>query len=185
MGKRINTVLIHHLTAPRDAGKLTSGTERYWSVRDVNVFEGLHNRAVMNSIALSDSFTKNSQNVLRHAFDAQVKYFKSMIDDSIEPFIRHDSKMVIFNEWIWGLDLNTYIHLMKGILPAQKESYWMDLAIDPAYTGVGLLYDVAFVMKADVSKLGPMNVEDATVYIARWGGQPGLERNRTPYGITK
>lgn len=122
---------------------------------------------------------------LTYSYRMKYQFFKWIGDSGQQTFIKKNVPLTILVDCSFGVSLNEFRKRVRAaynrdLSTEEQENY----IFDPNYVGNGLLYDLAKWSGIPVpSQVGPMSLEDAQVYIARWGGQPGAERFKTPYAI--
>ena len=181
---RVKTYIVQELDKDVSVISGDKSTVVFLSVTKKHIFDNVYDTLndKVSGIVIGESHLDNASKILRQAYEYKAQYFKVVRNNNFIPFVRKSNPLVYLKNGSWGVDLNLFrkkCHHVKGNIKMPE----IELMIDEEYKGIGLVHDIAKVM--DISKLDlpHMPLEEAQVYIARWGGAPGMEKYKTPYGL--
>ena len=180
---RISTYILHAITSPPQEVKQRPSVIRIWGVLDPRVYATVSDKEAVSHIAIGDNFSICIKNAMLMAFDKRAQWFKVMQNQSQEPFADDKRLLVYYSENCWALNMKVFTKAAMKLFPGKKEDYWKDLVIEPQYVGIGRVYDICHIMGYKMKELPTMDIHDAQIYIARWGGQPEMEKFERPYNL--
>jgi len=182
---RVSTYILHAITSPQVDVKERPTVVRIWGVLDPRVYATICDKENISHIAIGENFSVCIKNAMTLAFDRRAQWFKVMFNNAGEPFADDTRLLVYYSENCWALNMKAFTKASLKLFPGEKEEYWKDLIIEPQYLGIGRVYDIAYMMSYKVKDLPAMDMHDAQIYIARWGGQPGMEKFQRPYNLKR
>ena len=181
---RVKTFIIQELSKETSVVQGDKTTMVFVSVTNKEIFDSVYDRLkdTVSGIVVGETHFENIGKILRQAYLYKAQYLKVVRNNNVIPFVRNSNPLVYLKNGSWGVDLNLFrkrSHAMKGKIKMPE----IELMIDVEYKGIGLVHDIAKVMEIRKLDLPHMPLEEAQVYIARWGGAPGQEKYKTPYGL--
>lgn len=120
------------------------------------------------------------------AYRGRSQFVKWLGPMSQHAFVKKNPCVTVLSDGSFGVNLNEVRKHVRKMYGGERDAVdTPELVFDSNYaTPNGVLHDVLKITGVRPQReLPPMVLEDAQVYIARWGGQPGAERFKTPYGI--
>jgi hypothetical protein len=177
----------HTAKAPVSAAE----TLAFASVIDVKTFELMQTRIGKSffGMLVADSHYANAMHMLKHAYEAKAQYVKLVGNRMQQAFVKKGKSMVLLGDGSFTVDLNAVRKRVKEIYGADAGSVMVPMMIfDSSYTGCGVVYDMARILGMDTKAFENdtklvMELNDAQIYIARWGGAPGEEKWSKPFDM--
>lgn len=123
--------------------------------------------------------------VMTHAYQNRFQFLKWIGPSGQQTFIKKNVAITILIDGSFGISLYQLRRLIQMAYKRNlSEQEVIDYIFDLNYTSNGIIYDIAKWSGIVVpDHIAPLSLNDAQVYIARWGGTPGAERFKTPYAI--
>lgn len=182
---RIKTFLVHCVNQKRQIPDAMENTLSFISVTNEEVFSSLYSQLGdrFSGLSVAEEHAISVTRILREAFRQRVQYFKVTNASGQIAYCRSSNPFVMLDIDNWGVDLNEMKRCIRKRSKNNTNVDELDIYFDDSYkTFTGLLHDISFWMEIKI-ELPQMELNDLSVYIARWGGIPGRETLVTPYGM--
>ena len=161
------------------------------SVTDVKTFELMHGRIGKEFFGMlaGSSHYANASHMLKQGYESKAQYVKFIGERMQQPFVKKGKCFAFLADGSFGVDMNRMRSCVKKMYGKESEQETVPMMVfDSGYTGTGVLYDIARVSGESIEDLEAspkyaMGINDAQLYLARWGGIPGKEKWAIPYGM--